>query len=101
MIDAINASGYGLTFGLHSRIDDRVEQVTSRLRVGNMYINCNQIGAVVESQPFGGEGLSGAGPKVGGPAYLKRFVQAGAVVPAEMKGITSGSNECAGPAANA
>ncbi|MCI5078333.1 bifunctional proline dehydrogenase/L-glutamate gamma-semialdehyde dehydrogenase PutA [Oricola sp.] len=72
----INASGYGLTFGLHSRIDDRVEQITSRIRVGNVYINRNQIGAVVASQPFGGEGLSGTGPKAGGPHYLSRFMRA-------------------------
>jgi RHH-type proline utilization regulon transcriptional repressor/proline dehydrogenase/delta 1-pyrroline-5-carboxylate dehydrogenase len=73
VIDAINATGYGLTFGLHSRIDDRVQQITSRVRVGNAYVNRNQIGAVVGSQPFGGEGLSGTGPKAGGPHYLARF----------------------------
>ncbi|CUH85244.1 bifunctional proline dehydrogenase/L-glutamate gamma-semialdehyde dehydrogenase PutA [Thalassovita mediterranea] len=76
VVDAINASGFGLTFGMHSRIDDRIEQVTSRLNVGNMYINRNQIGAIVGSQPFGGEGLSGTGPKAGGPAYVKRFARA-------------------------
>ena len=70
VIDAINATGYGLTFGMHSRIEDRVQQVTARLRVGNIYINRNQIGAVVGSQPFGGEGLSGTGPKAGGPQYV-------------------------------
>jgi RHH-type transcriptional regulator, proline utilization regulon repressor / proline dehydrogenase / delta 1-pyrroline-5-carboxylate dehydrogenase len=73
IVDGINASGYGLTFGMHSRIDDRVEQVTARLRVGNIYINRNQIGAVVGSQPFGGEGLSGTGPKAGGPNYVAMF----------------------------
>ncbi|MCB1366293.1 MAG: bifunctional proline dehydrogenase/L-glutamate gamma-semialdehyde dehydrogenase PutA [Rhodobacteraceae bacterium] len=73
VIDQINATGYGLTFGMHSRIDDRVEQVTARLKAGNIYINRNQIGAIVGSQPFGGEGLSGTGPKAGGPAYLPRF----------------------------
>ena len=73
VVDAINASGYGLTFGMHTRIDSRVEQVTARLKVGNVYINRNQIGAVVGSQPFGGEGLSGTGPKAGGPTYVKRF----------------------------
>ena len=73
VIDAINATGYGLTFGLHTRIDDRVEHVSSRLRVGNLYVNRNQIGAVVGSQPFGGEGLSGTGPKAGGAAYVPRF----------------------------
>ena len=71
----INASGYGLTFGLHTRIDDRVEYLTSELNVGNMYVNRNQIGAIVGSQPFGGEGLSGTGPKAGGPRYVARFVQ--------------------------
>jgi RHH-type transcriptional regulator, proline utilization regulon repressor / proline dehydrogenase / delta 1-pyrroline-5-carboxylate dehydrogenase len=71
--DAINATGYGLTFGLHSRIDDRVQRITERLCVGNAYVNRNQIGAVVGSQPFGGEGLSGTGPKAGGPQYLTRF----------------------------
>ncbi|MFM2391340.1 MAG: hypothetical protein RLZZ437_2895, partial [Pseudomonadota bacterium] len=76
VIDAINATGYGLTFGLHTRIDDRVAQVLSRLRVGNAYVNRNQIGAVVGSQPFGGEGLSGTGPKAGGPHYLGRFTSA-------------------------
>ena len=75
IIDDINATGYGLTFGMHSRIDDRVEQVTSRLNVGNIYINRNQIGAIVGSQPFGGEGLSGTGPKAGGPMYVKRFTK--------------------------
>ena len=75
IITDINASGYGLTFGIHTRIDDRVEQITSKLCVGNMYINRNQIGAIVGSQPFGGEGLSGTGPKAGGPDYIRRFTQ--------------------------
>ncbi len=79
VVAAINASGYGLTFGIHSRIDGRVQQVTSALRVGNIYVNRNQIGAVVGSQPFGGEGLSGTGPKAGGPHYLPRFTAAGRV----------------------
>ncbi|AWB49119.1 bifunctional proline dehydrogenase/L-glutamate gamma-semialdehyde dehydrogenase [Gemmobacter aquarius] len=73
VIDAVNATGYGLTFGLHTRIDDRVQRIVERLRVGNTYVNRNQIGAVVGSQPFGGEGLSGTGPKAGGPHYLARF----------------------------
>jgi len=76
IIADINATGYGLTFGLHTRIDDRVEQVISALKVGNAYVNRNQIGAVVGSQPFGGEGLSGTGPKAGGPSYVPRFVAA-------------------------
>ncbi len=75
VIAAVNAKGYGLTFGMHSRIDDRVQAVTTAIRVGNAYVNRNQIGAVVGSQPFGGEGLSGTGPKAGGPAYLPRFTQ--------------------------
>jgi RHH-type proline utilization regulon transcriptional repressor/proline dehydrogenase/delta 1-pyrroline-5-carboxylate dehydrogenase len=73
VIDAINASGYGLTLGLHSRIAAVAEFVAERARVGNLYVNRNQIGAVVGVQPFGGEGLSGTGPKAGGPNYLVRF----------------------------
>ncbi len=73
VIDAINATGYGLTFGLMTRIDDRVQYVTERVKAGNIYVNRNQIGAIVGSQPFGGEGLSGTGPKAGGPHYLARF----------------------------
>lgn len=73
VVDAINDRGYGLTCGLHTRIDDRVEKATARLRVGNAYVNRNQIGAIVGSQPFGGEGLSGTGPKAGGPHYLLRL----------------------------
>ena len=75
IVSDINASGYGLTFGLHTRISDRVEQITDALKVGNMYINRNQIGAIVGSQPFGGEGLSGTGPKAGGPHYVERFTR--------------------------
>ncbi|MEM6373952.1 MAG: bifunctional proline dehydrogenase/L-glutamate gamma-semialdehyde dehydrogenase PutA [Pseudomonadota bacterium] len=73
VIDDINASGYGLTFGLHTRIDDRVQHVSDRIRAGNIYVNRNQIGAIVGSQPFGGIGLSGTGPKAGGPDYMMRF----------------------------
>ncbi|MBL8561818.1 MAG: aldehyde dehydrogenase family protein, partial [Gemmobacter sp.] len=80
VIGAINATGYGLTFGLHTRIDDRVQKVVETIRVGNAYVNRNQIGAVVGSQPFGGEGLSGTGPKAGGPEYLIRFTAAPAPV---------------------
>ncbi len=75
IVGAINASGYGLTFGLHTRIDERIESLAASLRVGNVYVNRNQIGAIVGSQPFGGEGLSGTGPKAGGPNYLKRFTR--------------------------
>ncbi|WP_239946812.1 bifunctional proline dehydrogenase/L-glutamate gamma-semialdehyde dehydrogenase PutA [Dyella terrae] len=73
VVDQINATGYGLTLGIHSRIDDTVEFIQTRARVGNCYVNRNQIGAVVGVQPFGGEGLSGTGPKAGGPHYLLRF----------------------------
>ncbi|TNE46199.1 MAG: bifunctional proline dehydrogenase/L-glutamate gamma-semialdehyde dehydrogenase PutA, partial [Sphingomonadales bacterium] len=69
----INATGFGLTLGLHSRIEATKRFVQARARVGNFYVNRNQIGAVVESQPFGGEGLSGTGPKAGGPHYVARF----------------------------
>ena len=73
VIDAINATGYGLTFGLHTRIDDRVQTIVERVQAGNLYVNRDQIGAIVGSQPFGGEGMSGTGPKAGGPHYLPRF----------------------------
>ncbi|WP_237151940.1 trifunctional transcriptional regulator/proline dehydrogenase/L-glutamate gamma-semialdehyde dehydrogenase [Oryzibacter oryziterrae] len=74
LIDDINATGYGLTFGLHTRIDETIEHVTSRVAAGNLYVNRNVIGAVVGLQPFGGRGLSGTGPKAGGPLYLGRLV---------------------------
>ena len=73
VIEAINGSGYGLTLGIHSRIDSTVDYIHQRLKVGNAYVNRNIIGAVVGVQPFGGEGLSGTGPKAGGPHYLHRF----------------------------
>lgn len=73
VIEDINATGYGLTLGLQSRIDTTRDFVEQHARVGNFYVNRNQIGAVVESQPFGGEGLSGTGPKAGGPHYVARF----------------------------
>ncbi|WP_026941797.1 bifunctional proline dehydrogenase/L-glutamate gamma-semialdehyde dehydrogenase PutA [Hellea balneolensis] len=72
-IDDINALGFGLTMGLHSRLDSRVKSISKKANVGNLYINRNQIGAVVGVQPFGGEGLSGTGPKAGGPHYLMRL----------------------------
>ncbi|PZU80242.1 MAG: trifunctional transcriptional regulator/proline dehydrogenase/L-glutamate gamma-semialdehyde dehydrogenase [Sphingomonas sp.] len=74
LIDRINATGYGLTFGLHTRLDETIAQVTSRVKADNLYINRNVIGAVVGVQPFGGRGLSGTGPKAGGPLYLGRLV---------------------------
>jgi RHH-type transcriptional regulator, proline utilization regulon repressor / proline dehydrogenase / delta 1-pyrroline-5-carboxylate dehydrogenase len=73
LVDAINATGYGLTLGIHTRIDSTVARIRSRARVGNLYVNRNMIGAVVGVQPFGGTGLSGTGPKAGGPHYLHRF----------------------------
>jgi RHH-type proline utilization regulon transcriptional repressor/proline dehydrogenase/delta 1-pyrroline-5-carboxylate dehydrogenase len=73
VIDAINATGYGLTLGVHSRVDSTIRHIVNRAEVGNAYVNRNQIGAVVGVQPFGGEGLSGTGPKAGGPRYLHRF----------------------------
>src|SRR6185503_8736481 len=72
-LDEIAATGYGLTLGVHSRIDDTVSHVLARIGVGNAYVNRNMIGAVVGVQPFGGERLSGTGPKAGGPRYLHRF----------------------------
>jgi RHH-type proline utilization regulon transcriptional repressor/proline dehydrogenase/delta 1-pyrroline-5-carboxylate dehydrogenase len=73
VIADINATGYGLTLGIHSRIADTAEYIRSRVRVGNVYVNRNMVGAVVGVQPFGGCGLSGTGPKAGGPHYLLRF----------------------------
>jgi RHH-type transcriptional regulator, proline utilization regulon repressor / proline dehydrogenase / delta 1-pyrroline-5-carboxylate dehydrogenase len=73
VLDEIDATGYGLTLGIHSRIDENVRHILGRLRVGNNYVNRNMIGAVVGVQPFGGERLSGTGPKAGGPYYLHRF----------------------------
>jgi len=74
LVDRVNATGYGLTFGLHTRIDATVARVTERVRAGNVYVNRNVIGAVVGVQPFGGSGLSGTGPKAGGPLYLTRLL---------------------------
>jgi len=73
VIDAINAMGYGLTMGVHSRVGETAERIRSRARIGNLYVNRDPIGSVVGVQPFGGEGLSGTGPKAGGPHYLLRF----------------------------
>ncbi|MEM8651303.1 MAG: bifunctional proline dehydrogenase/L-glutamate gamma-semialdehyde dehydrogenase PutA, partial [Pseudomonadota bacterium] len=99
VIEAINGKGFGLTFGLHTRIDDRVQHIVDMVEAGNIYINRNQIGAVVGSQPFGGEGLSGTGPKAGGPRYLNRFVKNTSgndgqqVEPLELPGPTGESNQ--------
>jgi RHH-type proline utilization regulon transcriptional repressor/proline dehydrogenase/delta 1-pyrroline-5-carboxylate dehydrogenase len=82
LVEQINASGFGLTLGVHSRIDETIDFITSRAHVGNIYVNRNIVGAVVGVQPFGGEGKSGTGPKAGGPLYLKRL-QRGAVAVAK------------------
>ncbi len=79
LVDDINGTGYGLTFGVHSRIDETIDRMIEQVHVGNIYVNRNVIGAVVGVQPFGGEGLSGTGPKAGGPLYLQRLL---AVCPA-------------------
>ena len=73
IIAAVNATGYGLTLGIHSRIDAIIKTIRQNVKVGNIYVNRNMIGAVVGVQPFGGMGLSGSGPKAGGPDYLRRF----------------------------
>jgi len=77
LIDDINATGYGLTFGIHTRIDETIARILPRIRAGNVYINRNVVGAVVGVQPFGGEGLSGTGPKAGGPLYVHRLLAMG------------------------
>ena len=87
LVDAINATGYGLTHGIHTRIDETVAAILSRVRAGNVYVNRNIVGAVVGVQPFGGHGLSGTGPKAGGPLYLRRLVR-GASAPAPEAPIT-------------
>ena len=74
LLDQINAAGYGLTLGVHTRIDETIAKVIDRAKVGNLYVNRNIVGAVVGVQPFGGEGLSGTGPKAGGPLYLYRLL---------------------------
>ncbi|MEY5097536.1 MAG: trifunctional transcriptional regulator/proline dehydrogenase/L-glutamate gamma-semialdehyde [Pseudomonadota bacterium] len=74
LIEQINATGYGLTFGVHSRIDETIDRATASVHAGNLYVNRNMVGAVVGVQPFGGEGLSGTGPKAGGPLYLYRLL---------------------------
>jgi delta 1-pyrroline-5-carboxylate dehydrogenase len=73
VIEAINSLGFGLTLGLQTRIDVRAQALADAAHVGNVYVNRNMIGAVVGVQPFGGQGLSGTGPKAGGPHYLPRF----------------------------
>ena len=89
LVDQINATGYGLTFGLHTRLDDVVARVTARVKVGNIYVNRNVIGAIVGVQPFGGCGLSGTGPKAGGPLYLGRLVTTPPVFAARVSHLRS------------
>jgi len=79
VIQHINSAGYGLTAGIHTRIESKAQEIATKLKVGNVYVNRNMVGAVVGSQPFGGRGLSGTGPKAGGPDYLKRFATEKAV----------------------
>ncbi|PGH58747.1 trifunctional transcriptional regulator/proline dehydrogenase/L-glutamate gamma-semialdehyde dehydrogenase [Azospirillum palustre] len=86
LVDAINGTGYGLTFGLHTRIDATIDRVTSRIEAGNLYVNRNTIGAVVGVQPFGGHGLSGTGPKAGGPLYLSRLLSVRPVLDLGLRG---------------
>ncbi|NJR13986.1 MAG: aldehyde dehydrogenase family protein, partial [Phyllobacteriaceae bacterium] len=93
IVDDINATGYGLTFGVQSRIDARVDRICTRIHAGNIYVNRNQIGAVVGVQPFGGDGLSGTGPKAGGPLYVRRL----AVLPGEAQTPNAGATELQGP----
>jgi RHH-type proline utilization regulon transcriptional repressor/proline dehydrogenase/delta 1-pyrroline-5-carboxylate dehydrogenase len=81
LVDAINAMGYGLTFGIHSRVGETIDLVTDRIGAGNIYVNRNIIGATVGVQPFGGHGLSGTGPKAGGPLYLRRLLVSCPVAP--------------------
>ncbi|MDA8520549.1 trifunctional transcriptional regulator/proline dehydrogenase/L-glutamate gamma-semialdehyde dehydrogenase [Acidovorax sp. NCPPB 4044] len=100
MLDQIAATGYGLTQGLHTRIDETVERVLRRARAGNVYVNRNMVGAVVGVQPFGGEGLSGTGPKAGGPLYLLRLASqapAGAAL-AAIAAASEGAAAANGPA---
>lgn len=82
LIASINATGYGLTHGIQTRIDESIRAIAERIRAGNIYVNRNMIGAIVGVQPFGGEGLSGTGPKAGGPHYLRRLVRSAAAADA-------------------
>ena len=92
VIASINRKGYGLTFGLHTRIEARVQHFVDGIHAGNIYVNRNQIGAVVGSQPFGGEGLSGTGPKAGGPHYLRRFRKSVSPAPSEQAPTSPGAS---------
>ncbi len=94
LIDDINATGYGLTFGLHTRIDETIARVVERVEAGNIYVNRNIIGATVGVQPFGGSRLSGTGPKAGGPLYLSRLTAEPA--PSALDGVEGGDAAIAG-----
>jgi RHH-type proline utilization regulon transcriptional repressor/proline dehydrogenase/delta 1-pyrroline-5-carboxylate dehydrogenase len=98
VIDEINGRGYGLTFGVHTRLDETVHHVTDRIRAGNIYVNRNIVGATVGVQPFGGEGLSGTGPKAGGPLYLHRLLASGPTdLPLAGVGDSTAALELPGP----
>ncbi|MEO8161822.1 MAG: bifunctional proline dehydrogenase/L-glutamate gamma-semialdehyde dehydrogenase PutA, partial [Arenimonas sp.] len=107
LVDQINALGYGLTLGLHTRIDETISQVVQRARIGNVYVNRNIVGAVVGVQPFGGEGLSGTGPKAGGPLYLLHLLssrpapaaRAAILALTDVKGSISSATAASGPLA--
>ena len=90
LIDDVNAAGYGLTFGLHTRIDETIARVVERIEAGNIYVNRNIIGATVGVQPFGGSRLSGTGPKAGGPLYLSRLIAEPA--PGALDGVEGGAS---------
>jgi RHH-type proline utilization regulon transcriptional repressor/proline dehydrogenase/delta 1-pyrroline-5-carboxylate dehydrogenase len=90
VVRAVNATGFGLTFGVHSRIDETIERATAASTAGNQYVNRNMIGAVVGVQPFGGHGLSGTGPKAGGPLYVQRLLS-------RRLALDVGAGELAGP----
>ena len=97
LITGVNALGYGLTHGIHTRIDETIGEILDRVRAGNVYVNRNMIGAVVGVQPFGGHGLSGTGPKAGGPLYLRRLVRGAATLvapgaPLSLPGPTGEAN---------
>jgi RHH-type proline utilization regulon transcriptional repressor/proline dehydrogenase/delta 1-pyrroline-5-carboxylate dehydrogenase len=96
VVEQINASGFGLTLGVHSRIDETIDYITSRAHVGNIYVNRNIVGAVVGVQPFGGEGKSGTGPKAGGPLYLKRLQRGASTTPVHARVGTPALDALAG-----
>jgi RHH-type proline utilization regulon transcriptional repressor/proline dehydrogenase/delta 1-pyrroline-5-carboxylate dehydrogenase len=96
VVEQINASGFGLTLGVHSRIDETIDYITSRAHVGNIYVNRNIVGAVVGVQPFGGEGKSGTGPKAGGPLYLKRLQRGASTAPVHARVGTPALDALAG-----